>query len=195
MLRLPQHRDQHARSVRSFSRSISGSAKAVLTSTGSGDTFVSLQGDMRKRSALGLAILIGLLVLAIALPARAGPRLRLYRGTTSQVQRITFVVAKTDAGRFIRSFDARLTFTCDDETTQDIRWSFGFSNRQVPIIDGAFTTDQVDQTEALHLAGQMGSLHGEGTLTLSFPAFTPDEQAEVCTTGALTWTAEFVRRL
>jgi hypothetical protein len=66
---------------------------------------------------------------------------------------------------------------------------------RTPIIDQAFSIDEVYQTSSLHLAGQMGSLQGQGTLTLSFPFFTPDEQAQVCTTGDLTWTVEFVRRL
>ena len=149
---------------------------------------------MRKRSALGIAV-VGLLLLAMAVPAHAAPRLRLYRGQTSQMHRISFTVAKTEAGRFVRGFDALLTFTCDDQSTQDVGWGFGFGNRQVPIVDRAISFDQVDQGEAVHLAGQLGSLAGQGTLTLSFPAFTPEEQVQVCTTGDLSWTVEFVRTL
>ena len=150
---------------------------------------------MRKRSALGVAVLACLLVLATVAPAHAAPRLRLYRGQTSQEHRITFVVAMTDSGRFVREMFTELTFTCDDQTTQDVGWGFGFANRQVPIVDRAFSTDQVDQGGALHLTGDLGSLHGQGTLTVAFPAFTPDEQPQTCATGDLTWTVEFVRRL
>ena len=169
----------------------------ALTSTRSGNTVAALRkvGVMRSRSALGIAFLVGFLVLGMATPAHAAARLRLYRGETSQMQRISFVVAKTNSGRFVRGFDAQLTFTCDDESTQDVGWGFGLGNRQVPVVDRAFAFDEVDQTEALHLAGDLGSLHGQGTLTLSFPAFTQDEQLQVCTTGDLTWTVEFVRTL
>jgi hypothetical protein len=131
----------------------------------------------------------------MAIPAHAAPRLRLYRGQTSQDHRITFVVAKTDSGRFVREMFARLTFTCDDATTQDVGWGFGFGNRQVPIVDQAFSFDEVDQGDAVHLTGNLGSLQGDGTLTIAFPAFTRDEQPQTCTTGDLTWTVEFVRAL
>jgi hypothetical protein len=150
---------------------------------------------MRTRSVLGVSVLAVLLVLALAVPAHAAARLRLYRGETSQGERVSFVVAKTQAGRYVRSFFSQLLFTREDQTTQEIGWGFGFGNTQVPIVDRAFSIDEVDQTEALHLPGELGSLHGQGTLTLSFPAFTRDEHAQVCTTGDLTWTVEFVRTL
>jgi len=111
------------------------------------------------------------------------------------MQRFSLVVAKTDSGRFVRSFEAQTTLTCDDQSTQDTGWGFGLGNRQVPVVDRAFSFDEVDQTEAVHLAGDLGSLHGQGTLTISFPAFTQDEQVQVCTSGDLTWTVEFVRTL
>lgn len=150
---------------------------------------------MRRPSALGIAVLACLLVLVMAAPAQAASRQRLYRGQTSQEQRISFVVARTNAGRFVRYMSTELTFTCDDQTSQDVGWGYGFGLRQVPIIDGAFSIDQVSQGDALHLAGDIGSLHGEGTLTLAFPAFTQDEQPQTCATGDLTWTVDFVRRL
>ncbi len=53
---------------------------------------------MRKRSVLGIALLVGLLVLAVAAPAYAAPRLRLYRGQTSQGEHISFTVAKKMQG-------------------------------------------------------------------------------------------------
>jgi hypothetical protein len=150
---------------------------------------------MRRHAALVIAILVNVFVVASALSADAATRLRLYRGVTSQDHRITFVVAKSDAGRFVREMGAETTFTCEDQTTQDVGWGFGFGRRQVPITDRAFSFDEVSQIDALHLAGELGSLHGQGTLTLAFPALTPDEQAQVCTTGDLTWEVDYVRTI
>lgn len=148
---------------------------------------------MRRRSAFAIGIIVGTLILSTAAPAHAALRLRQYKGQTSQAHNISIFVAKTDAGRFITDMFFHLDFTCEDQTTQEIGWGFGFGRNQVPIIDGTFSFDQVDQTAALHVAGDLGRLDGQGTLTLSFPAFTPDEQVQLCTTGDLTWEVEFRR--
>ena len=152
---------------------------------------------MGKRSALGIAVLVGLLVLVSAAPADAAPRLRLYRGETSQGKRIKFVVAKTDAGRFVVELDVGVTLTCEDETTRDsgFGWGFGPPRYAPPITDGVFTYDDVSPYMAAHFAGQFGALSGEGTASIVIPALTTDEQAQLCTTGDLTWTVEFIRRL
>ena len=145
---------------------------------------------MRRRLAFG--IVVGTLILSAAAPAQAAVRLRHYKGQTSQAHNISFFVAKTDAGRFIREMFFKLDFTCEDQTTQEISIGFGLG-RQVPITDGAFAYDRVDQTFVVHLAGDLGRLDGQGTLTVGFPAFTPDEQVQLCTTGDLTWEVEFRR--
>ena len=152
---------------------------------------------MRRRSALGIAALACLLVLAMAAPAHAVPRLRLYRGETSQGGRIKFVVARTDAGRFVQEIDIRFTLTCEDATTQEWAsgWFFGPPRFGVPITDGAFIYDDVNTFMAAHFAGQLGALSGEGTASIAVPSLTTDEQAQLCTTGDLTWTVDFVRRL
>ena len=72
---------------------------------------------MRKRSVLGIVLLLGLLVLAVAAPAYAAPRLRLYRGQTSQGEHISFTVAKNDAERFVRRISVSATLSCEDQTT------------------------------------------------------------------------------
>ena len=65
----------------------------------------------------------------------------------------------------------------------------------MPITDGAFSFESVDSTLAIHLEGRLGWLRGEGTLSLATAALTVDEQAQLCTTGDLTWEAEFVRTI
>jgi len=153
---------------------------------------------MRRLWALGVPVLICLLVLAVAVPANAAARLRLYRGQTSQGERIKFIVARTDAGRSVVEVDLDVTFTCEDETTQDwgIGWAFGPPRFAPPIeADGAFSYDDVSPYMAAHFTGQFGTLSGQGTASIAQPSLTADEQAQLCTTGDLTWTVEFVRRL
>jgi hypothetical protein len=99
---------------------------------------------------------------------------------------------RTDAGRFIREMRFGATLIGEDETTQD--WGIGYGlSSSLPITDGAFTFDDVWSFQATHLAGEIGKLQGSGTLTVSVPALTPDEQAQVCSTGDLTWDVEFDR--
>ena len=150
---------------------------------------------MRRRSVLlAIGILIGTLILTTTVPAHAANRVRLYKGETSQGQRIAFRVAKTDAGRSVALMFLSVTLTCEDATTQE--WGFGwdFGNTgSVPITDGAFSYDQVDQFMAAHFEGMLGPLRGEGTVSIAVPALSTDEQAMLCTTGDLTWEVEFVR--
>lgn len=86
-----------------------------------------------------------------------------------------------------------VTFACEDGTTQE--WGIGWflGGNYVPITDGAFSFESVDSSLAIHLAGRLGPLRGEGTLSLATAALTTDEQAQLCTTGDLTWEVEFVR--
>ena len=149
---------------------------------------------MRRRSAFAIGIVVGTLILSTAAPAQAAVKLRQYKGQTSQAHNISFFVARTDAGRFIKEMWFFLDYTCEDQTTVRSGWGFGLG-KTVPITDGAFSFDQVDQGLALHVAGDLGSLQGQGTLTLSFPAFTPDEQLQLCTSGDLTWEVEYRRTI
>jgi hypothetical protein len=154
---------------------------------------------MGKRSPLGIAVLACLLVVAMAVPAHAAPRhLRLYRGETSQGERIRFEVARTDAGRVVKEVSVSLvTLTCPDQTTVEFGFGFGFGgNSGVPITDRAFSFDDVFWESAFHIAGELGSLQGQGTMSKALAMITPDKQAaQLCTSGDLTWSVEFVRTL
>jgi hypothetical protein len=148
---------------------------------------------MRRRLAFGIVVFT--VILGAAVPAHAAVRLRHYKGQTSQAHNISFFVAKTDAGRFIKEMWFNVDLTCDDQTTQRVGVGYGFAGNQVPITDGAFSIDAVGQSDALHVAGDLGRLQGQGTLSWAFPAFTPDEQVQLCTTGDLTWEVEFRRTI
>jgi hypothetical protein len=148
---------------------------------------------MRGRSAFVIGIIVGALILSTAAPAQAAVRLRQYKGQTSQAHNISFFVAKTDTGRFIKGIQFNVDLTCDDQTTQRVGVGYGFAGGQVQITDGAFSIDEVSQSDALHVAGDLGRLQGQGTLSWAFPAFSPDEQVQLCATGDLTWEVEFRR--
>ena len=76
-----------------------------------------------------------------------------------------------------------------------IGFFFGFARTQVPITDGAFSYDDVNSYQAVHVAGEIGFMDGEGTVSFTLPALTADEQAQVCTTGDLTWEVDFIRTI
>ena len=149
---------------------------------------------MRKRSALGIAVIVAVLILAMAVPAHAAARLRLYRGQTSQGERISFIVAKNDAGRFVRQISVSATLTCEDQTTT-LGWGIDsfLAPREVPA--RAFSYDVNLGNVALLVAGDLGSLRGEGTASMIAGGLTSDKQAQLCTSGDMTWTVEFVRTL
>ena len=150
---------------------------------------------MSRRSRLVVAVLVGVLVLSIAAPAHAARTVRVYRGQTSQEERIAFRVVKTDAGRFVREIDVGVTFTCEDGTTQEWGIGWGLGGSEVSIVDGAFSYDSVDSSLAAHFEGRLGPLRGEGTVSIATAALTADEQAQLCTTGDLTWDVEYVRTI
>jgi hypothetical protein len=152
--------------------------------------------NMRRRSALAIAIIVGTLILSTAVPAQAAPRLRLYKGETSQGEGIKIKVAKNDVRRVVKEVDvSHVTLTCPDQTTLEFGFGFGFGgNSGVPITDRVFSFDDVFWDSAFHIAGELGPLRGQGTMSMAQAVITPDEQAaQLCTSGELTWEVEFVR--
>jgi hypothetical protein len=149
---------------------------------------------MRRRSAFVIGIIIVTLILSTAAPANSATRLRVYKGKTSQGQGITFRVARTETGqRFIREMGYGVTFTCEDQTTLGIGIGWGLARNSAPITDRVFSFDEAFSDMATHIAGRLGPLAGDGTMTVTMAALTEDEQAQLCTTGDLTWEVEFVR--
>ncbi len=149
---------------------------------------------MRRRSGIAIGIIVGTLILTTAAPASSATRLRVYKGETSQGEAIRFKVARTATGqRFISEMDYGVTFTCEDQTTQSWGIGWGLARDSAPITDRVFSFDESFSDMATHIAGRLGPLAGEGTMTVTIAALTEDEQAQLCTTGDLTWEVEFVR--
>ncbi len=88
------------------------------------------------------------------------------------------------------------TLSCEDQTTT-LDWGVDsfLAPREVPVTDRAFSYDVNLGNVALLVTGDLGSLRGEGTASMIGGGLTSDEQAQLCTTGDLTWTVEFVRTL
>ena len=87
---------------------------------------------MRRRSAFAIGIIVGTLILSTAVPAHAAVRLRQYKGQTSQAHNISFFVARTDAGRFIKEMRFNVDLTCDDQTTQRVGVGYGLGRTRCP---------------------------------------------------------------
>lgn len=174
---------------------LAGHPDSVETEAGCSRTGRLGGEDMRQGKAFAIGIVVGTLLLSTAVPAQAVSRVRHYKGKTSQAHNISFFVARSDAGRFIKEMWFNVDMTCEDQTTQQVGVGYGFARNQVPITAGAFSIDEVDQGAALHVVGDLGPLQGQGTFSWAFPAFTPDEQVQLCTTGDLTWEVEFRRTI
>jgi hypothetical protein len=173
-------------------------AEGALTDVEARNTVVasfSRSRNVRWARAVVVAVLASLLVIATAAPAISAQRLRVYKGETSQGETISFHVARTENGRFIREMRYGVTLTCEDQTTIGVGIGWGLAANSLPITDRAFSFDVVFQTDATHLAGELGKLRGSGTLLVNWAGLTAEEQPQLCTTGDLAWTVEYVRTI
>jgi hypothetical protein len=100
-------------------------------------------------------------------------------------------VAKHDDGsRRLLAIDLKMKTTCEDATTE--RWHLGWSGAPMDE-DGAFVIDYQDEQYFFHVDGTIRWLRASGTAKFSYAGLTADGQdAQLCTTGDLTWTMERV---
>ena len=133
-------------------------------------------------------------MVAISSPASAA-RLRAYRGETSAGTRIGFLIRVADDGRLsLKEMLIKVELVCEDASTIDYMsgWSFGGVGQR---LEGRrLTLDFVFGAEALHLAGVFRSQTADGTYKDTMATLTDTEDAQLCTTGDLTWTADRVAR-
>jgi hypothetical protein len=135
--------------------------------------------------------------LALALPASAAALIE-YRGETSAPSwnRVVAYVLKKDNGRRLLRFIAiRSTLTCEDASTQKKHYIIGIG----PLgKDGSFgreitTSEFDDEATYLHVGGTIGFRSGSGTALFNRAVLTQDGMdAQLCTTGELTWTVDRV---
>jgi hypothetical protein len=143
---------------------------------------------VRRRLAL-IPLVIVIVSLVGTTNALAGSRLRTYRGRTSQGLRIQLGFAKDRHGNLaLREIEMGDTLTCDDAST--IAEAFGIFGFFGPTVSGhKLSLDEVDETMGLHIAGTLHHDSASGTLRINEAALTQSEQAQLCTTGDLTWSA------
>ncbi len=144
-----------------------------------------------RRSAV-VALTAGL-VLILALPASAAQRIT-YRGETSQAEfvRVEVLKKRSNGRRFLTGFSILFTMTCEDGSTG--RWA-GLSSsggKQRLGEGGEFQYVLRDEPSgpSFHFAGTVRFGSAEGTLEVNYASLTDDDQAQLCTTGDVDWSAD-----
>ena len=142
-----------------------------------------------------LVVLSASLMVAAAVPALAARHLS-YRGETSQGRRVSVeVLRKSDGRRFLTEFSVIAWVTCGDASAATVGFASGGryrldENGQVTIErreDGIFGY-------AITFTATVRRDLAEGTVELITTGLTSDDQAQICETGVLDWSAERVRR-
>ncbi len=144
-----------------------------------------------KRAA---SLLLVLVVLATASPAGASTprtRVRHYAGETSQGEVIRITVKVRDGVVRLSELEIEGSVTCEDGTGFGFGAGIGFGGSSGPrIVDKVLEFDEVFFDTGIVASGRLGPLRGSGTLTQVYATLDADEQAQVCSTGELTWQVE-----
>ena len=147
----------------------------------------------RSKATLALvAVLTSTVALGASTATAESTIFRTFQGTTSQDLPLSFTVEGSGGNFVITQMSFNTLLTCEDG--QQISAGHGFSGFNVPIVNRQFQFDFVIVFFALHWKGefnQNGTM-ARGTLTDLYPALTADEQAQLCPTGELSWTAQSV---
>jgi hypothetical protein len=142
------------------------------------------------RKVVVAALIAAILQTFVASAASAEPIRRFYKGDTSQGHRITMRTAVMANGQ-VRFAELDLTFegTCEDSTSFRFGYGVQWGGRSGPVLTDGVGVDIDERLGewALHIHGQIGRRHGAGTVQLIYATLTEDEQAQLCTTGEITW--------
>jgi hypothetical protein len=116
-----------------------------------------------------------------------------YRGKTAQRLPIRFHVHGTIDRGYLDRAGFGLRMRCDDGTSGGT-WGFGiiWIGGGPPVVDRSFAIDDVEFDQAFHWSGHLGILHAHGRIRFEVPAFTEDEQLQVCGSGGVRWRAAAV---
>lgn len=146
------------------------------------------------------SIIVALMLsVVLALPASAAQVIT-YQGNTSAAtpNRIGLDVLKRDDGRrFLQKLRVRYTLTCEDASTYTsgvtIHWSRGprLSETGEFSWDYPYASDTEPSSWYFAVEGAIGFRNASGSVTTADAVLTDDFiDAQICTTGDLTWTAE-----
>ena len=155
---------------------------------------------MRTARQTFASIIVALMLsVVLALPASAAQFIT-YEGNTSAAtpNRIGLGVLKRDDGRrFLQRLRIRYTLTCEDASTYTsgvtIHWGRGVRLGEAGEFSWEYPPDGEGQPSSWHFAveGAIGFRNASGNVTSADAVLTGDHtDAQICTTGDLTWTAE-----
>jgi hypothetical protein len=133
------------------------------------------------------AVTTVVVVLTAGTASAGGNGYKPYRGRTSQSAPFGVLLHKHGSVVRLDAVFFGAILTCDDQTTQN--WGVGIEwfPHGPALPNRVLTVDEVDPFQAVHISGHVGPLTGRGHMTFSIPAFTADEQLQLCTTSDTTW--------
>jgi hypothetical protein len=151
---------------------------------------------MRTLARTTVLVLLALSVmLATAAPALAARHLS-YRGETSQGRRVFLeVLRKSDGRRFVTAFFFNVTLTCEDASTARVGFFFGGRHRLDE--NGEVTIEERQDGFFGYSATLTATVRRDsagGTVEVIGTGLTSDDQAQICESGVLDWSAERLRR-
>ena len=138
-------------------------------------------------------VIVTLLVTVVSLVggsvAFASPGPLIYRGRTSQGLKIQFFLGRNNHGALLMNgLEMGVNLPCPDGSV--LQFGLGtFTSPGEPLTGHDMTFDQVDESTAIHAAGTFTHTAASGTLKMNVADLNVNEQAQLCSTGDLTWTA------
>jgi hypothetical protein len=142
-----------------------------------------------RRRLVIVTLLVLVLSLAVAGVASAAVKQHVYRGRTSQGLRIQFGLVRNKHGNLLMQvMSMGISMTCEDAHVEE--WGMGLFTFPGERLHGqALTYDSVDPLMGIHVTGTFKKDSASGTLKTNLAELDANEQAQLCTTGDLTWNA------
>jgi hypothetical protein len=145
----------------------------------------------RRAAAFSIALLVFLILSTSSASSAGAAEVRRYHGKTSQGLRANFRLVEGSRGLGVRSFAFEFGLRCEDGSRLGyvVGWSFG---RAYPLDGRSLSFDDASYDSAINVTGRFGPGLASGTVRFTVAALTEEEEAQICTTGDLTWAARRV---
>ena len=147
---------------------------------------------MRRPAAFVITLVVVLMLFASSATFAGAAEARRYHGKTSQRMPADFRLVEGSRGLKLRAFSFDFSLRCEDGSRigYGIGWSFG--RRGYPLDGKSLSFDDVFYESGIHVAGRFGPGLAFGTVRFTVATLTEHEEAQICTTGDLTWAARRV---
>ena len=145
------------------------------------------------RRSLVVVLLVSLASVWVgSVPAVGAPRVvvRSYVGTTATGGTIRLFTKVRDGIVRFQAIGLEDTATCDDGSALTFAHGVDRSPHGVPMDGTSVALQETTFAEAFTLTGTIGTRVASGTITHLFASLDPNEDAQLCSTGELTFTAE-----